>query len=332
MLRWVFYIRPANKKSNRHRVKLYQKSIKSNGFTLIELLVVIAIIAILAALLLPVLAKAKLRAMEAGCLNNLKQWGLAQSMYVDDNNEIFPWPKYDPTSEFNSADEDNPTWTDIYSYYQTVHIGNDAWFNALPSYVGSFPMYKWALSVNRGEFVNLTDFGQTIFVCPLAKAQGISPLDENPNHGYMEAGQRPLFDYGMNSKATANESISFPADLPCKTAMVKNPSAFVLFSDVRDISTETPYYASGGDIYPNGNSVDLATPQSYTTRFSSRHSQGGNITFSDGHTAFYKYSYVVADGTGIEPSGPTKGQAVPAGHDPGRSDINWDCEGYPVIN
>ncbi len=81
-----------------------------SAFTLIELLVVIVVIAIMAALLLPALAKTKEQARGTACRNNMKQLALAFLMYSEDNDDTFPWPGGHPGRAINSPVSYGADW------------------------------------------------------------------------------------------------------------------------------------------------------------------------------------------------------------------------------
>lgn len=130
------------------------------GFTLIQLLVVIAIIAILASMLLPALAQAKEKAHRAGGISNLRQWGLALTLYVDDNHQIFPLPKIASGTPGAPGDNENqPPWQNVAAFHASGQ-GDTAWFDALPSYVAAEPL--WQIAGDPAGFVS----GKKIFDCP----------------------------------------------------------------------------------------------------------------------------------------------------------------------
>jgi prepilin-type N-terminal cleavage/methylation domain-containing protein len=160
------------------------KRISRNGFTLIELLVVIAIIAILAALLLPALARAKESGNRSVCTSNLRQWAIALTMYLNDYSQDFPAGKIPNGTPGGLSDynEDDPRWEDFTAFHASG-AGDSVWYNALPPYIAGQPL--WQIATDPTSFAQ----GKKIYDCPTV-AEFPSQFDSN----------RVVFNYGMNYK------------------------------------------------------------------------------------------------------------------------------------
>ncbi len=136
-MRWVTIPRPGTGRAATGRGR----------FTLIELLVVVAIIAILASLLLPALSRARCRAREALCANNLKQWGFALWQYTEDYNGLFPVSRFIPSGR-NASDVPRDFVPSVYPYLPQFRF----WFCPMDNVPADVDIWTLSTAMTRWEW------------------------------------------------------------------------------------------------------------------------------------------------------------------------------------
>jgi len=248
------------------------------AFTLLELLIVIAIIALLAALLLPVLGRAKEKAQRVQCISHQKQWAMAFLMYVDDNeSNAIPREGYE---RFGGVTLNN--WRQVRG---TVSGGfndsDDVWYNALADYVNVPRAASYAPRDKHGDFYRR----ESLFHCPAAR---IPPEASEP--GSLIA----RFSIAMNSQL-----IEYP-HVPT-----------INFNRIQGEETRTVLFLDNllkeeKKVDPAQESDNLGQPAGYADRFSARHGNGGNVAFADGHVSWFPGHKVVE----TNPQSPLRGWPV----------------------
>ena len=186
---------------------------------MIELLVVIAIIAILAAVLMPVLSSAKVRADQIYCLNNMRQWGLGFHMYADDNNNYVP-------EEGNVGTPIN----DIGSATSTPNL-TMAWYNIIPPEINQEPLVN-LYGGNGNTQIPPVPGSHSLFSCP-------SCASPNKALGYTDPPniKKVFFMYGENCRLCINWSTRYNASGPTSVHQTKlnnviKPSQTIFLAEV----------------------------------------------------------------------------------------------------
>jgi prepilin-type N-terminal cleavage/methylation domain-containing protein/prepilin-type processing-associated H-X9-DG protein len=229
------------------------------GFTLIELLVVIAIIAILAALLLPALAKAREEGRRVKCMSNLKQLQLCWQMYADDNGGVL-------------CPND---WID------TLNVGDDS---TQPSWcIGNARFDTNTSNIQAGLLFPYNKL-PAIYHCP-SDMSTIEDANGNP------LPQPRTRSYNMSQSVNGagfliNPVIGYAIDIyqRCfeKYSNITNPvpSALFVFIDENEVTLEDDQFGYPSINYDYGSWWDMP---------SNRHNQGANLSFADGHVEYWHW-------------------------------------------